>query len=153
MTKLIAILLASLAAATALAAGEPLTLPQQRYITVKFVRVYDGDTVAVILQRLPAPLNRLRIRIQEIDTPEYGAKARCEAEAKAAETARAYLAEVLGTSKDLRVYRYRWDKYGGRILGDLRANGENVRDLMIRAGHAVPYSGSGPRQDWCQPAR
>ena len=119
------------------------------YIVVRYDRVYDGDTVVIRYPALPAPLDRLRVRIEKIDTPEYGKLARCEAEAAAATAARNYLVKLVGDAKELRVYVFKWDKYGGRILGDLHVDGGNVRDLMVQAGHAVPYDGAGPRKDWC----
>lgn len=44
-----------------------------------------------------------------------------------------------------------WDKYGGRIIGDilLPTRSEALSDVLIRQGHAVPYTGEGKKMDWC----
>lgn len=121
----------------------------ERFITVEFVRVYDGDTVVVRLPSLPSPLDKLRIRLEGIDTPEIGKGARCAQEELQAQAAKLFLTKLLGDSQELRVYNFKWDKYGGRILGDLHVADGDVRDLMVAAGHAVRYSGVGTRRDWC----
>jgi endonuclease YncB( thermonuclease family) len=122
---------------------------EERFLTVEFLRVYDGDTVVVLLPDLPAPLDKVRIRLEGIDTPEIGKGARCAAEELRAQAAKRFLADLLGNAKELRVYNFKWDKYGGRVLGDLHVADGDVRDLMIAAGHAVRYTGVGQRRDWC----
>lgn len=142
------VLLLALLAAPAFARLDP-----ERFVVVQFDRVYDGDTVVVRMPALPAPLDKLRVRIQGIDTPEIGKGARCDAEVLAGDAARDYLTELMEGAAELRVYGFRWDKYGGRLLGDLRVPQGSVRDLMIRSGHAVPYGGEGARRDWCADPR
>jgi endonuclease YncB( thermonuclease family) len=38
----------------------------------------------------------------------------------------------------------------GRECARLFVNGEDVSDVMVREGHARPYSGRGRRADWCE---
>ena len=128
-------------------------LDPARVIELEYSGVYDGDTVNVRLNSLPEPLNRLRVRIAGIDTPELGQKAKCAYENELAKAARARLAEVLAGQPKLLLRGFRWDKYGGRLDGTLLVNGENVAAVMIREGHAAPYSGEGPRRDWCAAAK
>ena len=125
------------------------TLDPERFIVVEYVRVYDGDTVDVRLSALPRPLDKLRIRLEGIDTAEIGKGAKCPEEQAQAEAAKFFLEALLHGSTELRVYGFKWDKYGGRLLGDLRLPDGSVRDMMVKAGHAVPYSGTGLRQSWC----
>jgi endonuclease YncB( thermonuclease family) len=123
------------------------------YIELQFVRVYDGDTIDVSYQALPEPLNKLRIRIPGIDTPELGSKARCDKEAKGAEAAREFLDSTLSGVNVIRLYSPRWDKYGGRVLGKVYVTiaGKDVllSDLMIKKGFARAYDGKSARQSWC----
>jgi endonuclease YncB( thermonuclease family) len=39
------------------------------------------------------------------------------------------------------IHLKRWDKYGGRVLGDLEIDGKYLSKLMIETGHAVEYHG------------
>jgi endonuclease YncB( thermonuclease family) len=122
------------------------------YIDVKFVKVYDGDTIDVSYDGLPPPLNKMRIRLPGIDTPELGAKAKCDFENEAAEAARDFMAATLGKVDVIRVHSPRWDKYGGRINGKVYINNDPkkglITDVMIKKGFARVYDG-GKRQGWC----
>ena len=42
-----------------------------------------------------------------------------------------------------------WDKYGGRVLGDVILNGQSLRQMLIVNGHAREYYGEA-KQSWCQ---
>ena len=42
-----------------------------------------------------------------------------------------------------------WDKYGGRVLGDVVLNGQSLRQMLIVNGHAREYYGEA-KQSWCQ---
>ena len=145
--RFLALLLLALLSFTAQAKLDP-----NRSIVVAFDSVYDGDTVVVRLDVLPEPLNKLRIRIEGIDTPEINHGAKCAQEELRGQAARRNLAAILGSAAELRVYQFRWDKYGGRLLGDLRTPEGSVRDLMIKSGLAVPYDGQGQRRNWCADA-
>ena len=144
MRFMLALILSTLAA-TCLAKPD-----HARSIVVEYVSVYDGDTVVVRLQSLPEPLDRLRIRIEGIDTPEIKRGARCPEEEARGMAAKQYLEDLLKSSQELRVYGFEWDKYGGRLLGELRVPSGSVRELMIQSEYAAPYSGEGQRIDWCK---
>lgn len=111
-------------------------------IAVNFTKVYDGDTVDVTYDALPVPLNKLRIRLANINAPELGAKASCDAENTAAINAREFLTSLLGSQKVIIVYGAKWDKYGGRVLGKLKLpDGRDIGTLLIEKGYAIPYTG------------
>ena len=119
---------------------------------VRFVSVYDGDTFNILVDQLPAPLNKMKVRLRDIDTPERGAKAKCGAEAAAAEEAKLFLQELLKNAKTIAVIDPKWDKYGGRIDGDVQVfyvgRKRLLTDLLVTSGHARRYDG-GQRQGWC----
>ena len=119
---------------------------------VRFVSVYDGDTFNILVDQPPAPLNKMKVRLRDIDTPERGSKAKCEAEAAAAEEAKLFLQELLKNAKTIAVIDPNWDKYGGRIDGDVQVlyGGRKrlLTDLLVTSGHARRYDG-GQRQGWC----
>ena len=41
-----------------------------------------------------------------------------------------------------------WDKYGGRVLGDIILDGQSLRALLIQNGYAREYYGEA-KQSWC----
>ena len=129
------------------------TKAEVTYIDVKFVKVYDGDTIDVSYDGLPVPLNKMRIRLPGIDTPELGSKAKCEFENEAAVAARDFMEKTLGKVETIRLYSPRWDKYGGRINGKVYINNDPkkglITDVMIKKGFARVYD-NGKRQGWCE---
>jgi micrococcal nuclease len=123
-------------------------------IEVALVGVYDGDTVDIRYDILPAPLNKMRLRIIGIDTPERGTKASCPSEAAKADEARDALEKMLAGVKTITIANPKWDKYGGRILGNLiiispTGTKFNVAEILINKGYAHPYDGKGQRASWC----
>jgi len=49
----------------------------------------------------------------------------------------------------IQVTLYAWDKFGGRVLGDIIVNGQSVRAGLIANGLAREYYGDA-KQSWCQ---
>jgi len=41
-----------------------------------------------------------------------------------------------------------WDKFGGRVLGDIIVDGVSLRNLLIKNGFAREYYGE-TKQSWC----
>jgi endonuclease YncB( thermonuclease family) len=44
---------------------------------------------------------------------------------------------------------YAWDKYGGRVLGDIVLDGQSLRARLIEQGFAREYYGDA-KQSWCR---
>jgi len=130
------------------------------YMLLPIVEVYDGDTIKTDLKRMPVPLNKVSIRIYGIDTPEMPAKsyattgklgrAKCVKEAALAIEAKEFVEWLAQGFTKMKVDNFKWDKYGGRILGDVSINGVDVAESLIDAELAVAYFGSGTKKDWCQ---
>jgi len=112
------------------------------------VEVIDGDTIKSMII-LPAPLNNVSIRIKGIDAPETGGRAQCEQEKVLGEKARTRLNELLQRAKFIEVHNYSWDRYGGRIVGDVFYNGINVGTKLVEEHFARPYDGTSKRLGWC----
>lgn len=120
--------------------------------TGTLVRVVDGDTVILSLRRTivvdidfgfyvkdKLSLDKtaeVSFRLKGIDSPEIVGENKAKGIA-----AKAFLADLL-VAKPLRVVSYKTDKYG-RWLADIfiAVDGveKSVNQLMIEAGHAVPY--------------
>ena len=56
---------------------------------------------------------------------------------------------VVGRAKALALHEVTWDKYGGRILARVSADGVDVSALMLREGLAIPYKGEKKTNPWC----
>jgi endonuclease YncB( thermonuclease family) len=123
--------------------------PQGSTYDAKIVRVSDGDTIVISAPFLPAPLKpELAVRIYGVDTPEKGHRAQCPAEAAAAERASAWTKTLVANGKQHQVILYKWDKFGGRVIGDIVVDGQSVRRGLIANGHAREYYGEA-KTTWC----
>jgi endonuclease YncB( thermonuclease family) len=114
------------------------------------LRVSDGDTIVIAAPFLPAPLKpELAVRIYGVDTPEKGHRAQCAQENERALVASNYTKQLIAQGGKIQVTLYGWDKFGGRVLGDIIVNGQSVRAGLIANGLAREYYGDA-KQSWCQ---
>jgi endonuclease YncB( thermonuclease family) len=115
----------------------------------QIVRVTDGDTIVISALFLPAPLKpELAVRVFGVDTPEKGHRAQCPSEAQRGEQASAFTKNAVTNTKRHQVILYGWDKFGGRVLGDLILDCVSLRSELIRNGFAREYYGDA-KQSWC----
>jgi endonuclease YncB( thermonuclease family) len=117
------------------------------------IEIIDGDTVRH---------QGVVYRLVGFDTPERGARARCDYERRQAETATARLHQLVA-SEDVQLTRVpcacRRGQEGtqscnfGRLCGSLTVGGRDVGPILIREGLAHPYfcgATSCPiRAPWC----
>jgi len=123
--------------------------PQGVTYDAKIVRVNDGDTVVIAAPFLPLPLKpELAVRIFGVDTPEKGFRAQCPSEDQRGQAATAFTKNAVATTQKHQVILYGWDKFGGRVLGDLILNGVSLRAELIKNGYAREYFGEA-KQSWC----
>ena len=114
------------------------------------IRVSDGDTIVIAAPYLPAPLKpQLAVRIYGVDTPEKGFRAQCPREAEMGDKASAWTKDLVKSGKQFQVILYDWDKFGGRVLGDILVDGKSVRSGLIAAGLAREYYGD-KKKSWCE---
>lgn len=124
--------------------------PQGVTYDAQIVRVNDGDTVVIAAPFLPAPLKpELAVRIYGVDTPEKGFRAKCPSEDQRGLAASVFTKSAVAQSRTRQVVLYDWDKFGGRVLGDIILDGQSLRGLLIQNGFARPYFGDA-KQSWCQ---
>ena len=123
--------------------------PQGVTYDAKIVRVSDGDTIVISAPFLPAPLKpELAVRIYGVDTPEKGHRAQCPSEAQRGEAASAFTKNAVASTQKHQVVLYGWDKFGGRVLGDMILNGVSLRAELIKNGYAREYFGEA-KTSWC----
>jgi endonuclease YncB( thermonuclease family) len=144
MKKFIALALIALAA-PAVAQKTPTGVTYDTTI----VRAVDGDTIIVAAPYLPAPLKpELGVRIFGVDTPEKSFRAKCTSEKTRGEQASVFVKDLIAATKKHQVVLYDWDKFGGRVLGDILFDGTSLRTLLIKNGFAREYYGDA-KQSWC----
>ena len=98
---------------------------------------------------LPAPLKpELAVRIFGVDTPEKNHLAKCESERQRGLAASEFTKKMIASSQTRQVVLYRWDKFGGRVLGDILLNGQSLRNALIANGFAREYYGDA-KKSWC----
>jgi endonuclease YncB( thermonuclease family) len=113
------------------------------------VRAIDGDTIVIAAPYLPAPLKpELGVRIFGVDTPEKSFRAKCDIEKQRGEQASVFVKNLITSTKKHQVVLYDWDKFGGRVLGDMLFDGVSLRELLIKNGFARAYFGDA-KQSWC----
>jgi endonuclease YncB( thermonuclease family) len=116
---------------------------------VILTRVIDGDTIAFQANWLPDPLKKeLSIRVYGVDTPEKSFRAKCPSEAQRGEAASAFTKELINKSTKRQIILMDWDKYGGRVLGDILLDGKSLRQQLIANGYAREYFGEA-KTSWC----
>jgi endonuclease YncB( thermonuclease family) len=99
---------------------------------------------------LPAPLKpELAVRIYGVDTPEKGHRAQCASEDQRGQAAAAFTKNAVAKSVKRQVTLYGWDKFGGRVLGDMILDNQSLRAMLIANGFAREYYGEA-KQSWCQ---
>lgn len=116
----------------------------------EITRVIDGDTVEIAVDFLPSPLPpKLSIRVMGIDTPEKAPRAQCDSEAALAKKASAFTKDAVANALEVDVVILKWDKYGGRVLGEVYLDHQSLAQSLISAGLARPYEGEA-KQSWCE---
>ena len=115
----------------------------------QILRITDGDTVVIAAAFLPKPLKpELAIRVFGVDTPEKSFRAQCPKEEAMGQAASAFTKRAVEVATKRQVILMDWDKYGGRVLGDVILDGQSLRTMLITKGYAREYYGEA-KQSWC----
>lgn len=120
-------------------------------ITATVIDVIDGDTLRIRARIWLDQEVTVILRLAGIDTPEL--RSHCLVEKQFAEKAKSIIAfltmGVDGKGQTVTLTNLRHDKYGGRVLGEVRlSDGRDLATILVTANLARSYTG-GPRQGWC----
>lgn len=143
------LLYAPAAGATDLALTSPATRAPATIagpVEAAFLGNYDGDTITVRAWIWPRQSVETGVRLAGIDAPEL--RGRCEAEKQAARNARDRLHALLAQARRIELHDIELDKYGGRVLARVIADGQDMAAALVGEGHARPYAGD-TRAGWC----
>ena len=143
-------MLRTLAFATFVLALAPTPLAAQQRITIDGM-AYSGPIIVIDGDTIDAGGERWRLI--GYDTPET-VHARCEHEADLGRTATRRLRHLIDKATEVTIVGHhgRLDRYKRR-LGSLVVNSTQAGDILIAEGLAKPYTGRGPRPDWCPGVR
>ncbi len=115
---------------------------------VRYVKNYDGDTVTVDIPGvLPIIGDNMMVRIRGIDTPELRGK--CQDEKEKARIAKRLVKAELRKAKTINLHRVGRGKYF-RFIADVKYDGKDLGQVLIKNNLAVPYDGGKKKQDWCK---
>lgn len=108
---------------------------------------YDGDTCMMSLPGIhPLFGDHIPVRLAGIDTPEM--KGQCEREKQLARQARDLVRLALSGAGAIHLRKASRDKYF-RIDARVMADGQDLSQILITHGLAVPYDGGTKTKDWC----
>lgn len=108
---------------------------------------YDGDTCMMSLPGIhPLFGDHIPVRLAGIDTPEM--KGQCEREKQLARRARDIVRSALGQAGAIHLRKASRDKYF-RIDARVLADGQDLSEILITQGLAVPYDGGTKIKGWC----
>jgi endonuclease YncB( thermonuclease family) len=115
----------------------------------RVTKVVDGDTIKFEAPWVPDPIKKeMSVRIYGVDTPEKGWRGKCEKEKAAGAAATKFAKDLVKNAKSIKIAISAWDKFGGRVLGDVIVDGKSLRKELIANGHAREYYGE-KKQSWC----
>ena len=121
----------------------------QEFYVYKPVKITDGDTIKLDVSK-ESPLIKklgLSVRIKGIDTPEKGSKAKCDKENILGQQATVFTTYLIG-NKELLLSQVEWDKYGGRIVANVKVGGVDIAQELLKKGLARVYNGE-KKKSWC----
>ena len=121
----------------------------QEFYVYKPVKITDGDTIKLDVSK-ESPLVKklgLSVRIKGIDTPEKGSKAKCDKENVLGQQATKFTNDLVG-NKELLLSEVKNDKYGGRIVANVKVGGVDIAQELLKKGLARVYNGE-EKKSWC----
>lgn len=110
--------------------------------------VVDGDTIALTMTELPSVLQKVSVRVDGIDTPESNYLAKCDKEKELGLKAKEFTKSMVANGKIIKYDLLGWDKYGGRILGNVTIDKKSLAKALMDAGLAREYHGEA-KKSWC----
>lgn len=124
--------------------------PEMEVYDFEVTRIIDGDTVAFKADFLPSPLKQeLSIRVWGVDTPEKTWRGDCDEEKALGEKASKFTTDQIANADRVQVGIMKWDKFGGRVIGDIIIDGNSLTKMLLEKGYAREYYGD-KKESWCE---
>ena len=122
----------------------------QEFYVYKPVKITDGDTIKLDVSK-ESPLIKklgLSVRIKGIDTPEKAPRAKCKKESELGQQATKYTTDLVG-NKELLLSEVKNDKYGGRIVANVKVGSVDIAQELLKKGLARVYNDGEKKKSWC----
>ena len=118
---------------------------------VKYLKNYDADTITFQIPNVhPLIGEKISVRVKHIDSPEIKGKLPCEKDV--ARTSKRLIENMLKNGKRIDLVNIERDKYF-RILADVKIDGKDVADTLIKNNLAYAYEGETKQKiNWCKRA-
>jgi len=120
-------------------------------VPAKVMSVYDADTITVVYNINNNPVSPfvINVRLSGIDAPEK--KTLNELEKKASHLLTEFVSNKL-LNKIINLNIKGWDKYGGRIVGNISLDGEfedkSMNDWLLSKNLVKSFSGKTKKDKW-----
>jgi len=113
------------------------------------VSVTDGDTFKAEARPWPRMIVEVAVRVDGVDTPEKGWRAKCDAERRLGAKASKFAKARIKPGDRVLLCSVEEGKYAKRALARvILADGTDYGQALIDAGLAVLYDG-GTKRSWC----
>lgn len=127
--------------------------------TATVAKIHDGDTIDVDIDLVTGPYKLRRdvdlgfnmhrspagLVLEQQSVRVYGCNAP-ELATPAGKLALAYMQTLLKVGDTVTLLSHGWDKYGGRIDGEITlADGRDLARTLINGGAAAPWDGKGAK--------
>ena len=129
--------------------GSPSDAKPRHILPIKIISAIDGDSYRVVVAPWPGQHNEAILRLNGWDAPESTWRAECDAEGKLGVRATEVADSLVRASHVRELVSPSWDKYGGRVLGTLLLDGEDIGEQLAVKGLLKAYTGKGDKPDWC----
>ena len=120
---------------------------QNKKTLAKIIKVYDGDTCTCLFMHDNQVPMILSMRIKGIDAPELRTKNDMEKEA--AILVRDHVSDII-YNKIVPIKLEKWDKFGGRVLGDVYIDNDGevtLSNYLLGEGIVKVYEGK-KKEEW-----
>lgn len=117
-------------------------------VEAKVISVYDADTFTVHAYPWPDTIREIKIRLNGLDTPEKGHRAKCDKENELSVKAKKYV-EGLILNKIVLLKNIKNGKYAGRVVAEVYVDGADLTALILGQDMAVVYNGGKKTKNWC----
>ena len=121
----------------------------QEFYVYKPVKITDGDTIKLDVSKESPMIKKLglSVRIKGIDTPEKAPRAKCKKESELGQQATKFTTDLVG-NKELLLSQVENDHYGGRIVANVKVDGVDIAQELLKKGLARVYNGE-KKKSWC----